>query len=242
MDYVPSMAAVAAAAKKSQPDDAAALARPKAVAPVQPAGLDLRPTYTLAPGTADAMLSLANVKTQAVSTAEFEARYVHASQITQAAAAVVTAPVVAPEPAKAISASNRNWIEDVRLENLPTRKVGADTIVQYDNPRVMAAWRAAFPDIPDRKFRGLTQADTNVKPDPRRLSSEIGPTIAEKNIFLLCDTENFKAFSESHPETHINWIPVENEEIVLFWPNDRLGDGAHASSVLVRSPSETDGD
>jgi len=242
MDYVPSMAAVAAAAQKSQQDDAAVLATSKAVAPVQLTGLDPRPTYTLAPGTADAMLSLANVKTQAVSTAEFETRYVHASQITEAAAAVVTAPVVAPEPVKAVSASNRNWIEDVRLENIPTRKVGADTIVQYDNPRVIAAWGAGFPDVPDRRFRGLTLADTNVKPGNRSLSIEIGPTIAEKNIYLLCDTENYKAFSETHPDTHINWIPVENDEIVLFWPNDRIGDEAHVSSTPVHRPSEAEED
>ena len=242
MDYVPSMAAVAAAMQKAQQDDAAALAKSKAVAQVQPAALDPRPTYTLAPGTADAMLSLANVKTQAISTAEFESRYMHASQITEAAAAVVTAPVVAPEPVKAVSASNRNWIEDVRLEHIPTRKVGADTIVQYDNPRVMAAWNAAFPDVPDRKFRGLTMADTNVKPDKTRASNEIGPAIAEKNIYLLCDTENYKAFTETHPEAHINWIPVENEEIVLFWPNDRVRDEGNASSVPSHRSSEAEED
>ncbi|WP_267421288.1 hypothetical protein [Methylobacterium sp. GC_Met_2] len=238
MDYVPSTAAVAAAAQKSQPDDAAALASLKAVALVQPKAIDPRPTYTLAPGTADAMLSLANTKTQAVSTAEFETRYVHASQITEAAAAVVTAPVVSPEPAKAVSASNRNWIEDVRLEHSLTRKVGADTIVQYDNPRVMAACSAAFPDVPDRKFRGLTMADTNVKPETRKGSTIKEQTILEKNIYLLCDTENYKAFSDTHPDTHINWIPVDNEEILLFWPNDRIGDEAHGLSKPVHRPPE----
>lgn len=235
MDYVPSMAAVAAASQKTPHDDAIALTAAKAVAPVAQTALDPRSIYTFAPGTADAMLSLADLKTQAVSAADFDTRYVHATHITEAATAVATAPVVSPEPTKAISASNRNWNEDVRLDHIPTRKVGADTVVQYDTPRVMAAWSAAFPDIAERKFRGLTPADTNIKPEKRKATTHPGATLVPNDIYLLCSTDNYKIFSETHPHTHVNWIPVENEEIFLFWPKDQDGEEGHEARGDSRS-------
>ncbi|WP_342106543.1 hypothetical protein [Methylobacterium sp. SI9] len=219
MDYVPSTNAVAAAAQKSPPIDATARAASKSAAPTEPIALDPRSAYVLAPGTADAVLSLANVKAQAVSAADFETRYVHATHITETVTAVATAPVVAPEPVKATSAANRNWSEDVRLDHSPTRKVGADTVVQYDTPRIVAAWAAAFPDIPNRKYRGLTPADTNVKPEVKMALMTPVAALVPKDIHLLCNTDNYKTFSEAHPHTNINWIPVDNEEVLLFWPS-----------------------
>jgi len=220
MDYVPSLAAIAAAALKSPETDAATLVASKAIAPVPPAALDPRSAYTLAPGTADAVLSLAGARVSAVETADFETRYGATSRTAQATTAALSAPVIAPEPAKAVSAANRNWHEDARLDHIPTRKIGTDTVVQYDNPRVMAAWRAEFPDIASRKFRGLTQADTNVKPDFERLKAETGLTFLEKDIYLLCNDDNYKAISKDHPHTHINWIAVDSDDVVLFWPKD----------------------
>ena len=220
MDYVPSLAAVAAAAQKSPHVEAATVAATNAVSPVASTALDPRPTYALNPGAADAMLALAGSRTQAAVTVEFETQYGHASRVAEVSAAAASAPVVAPEPTKAVSAANRNWNEDVRLDHIPTRKIGTDTVVEYTNQRVIAAWRAAFPDVASRKYRGLTQADTNVKPDFERLKAESGLTFQEKNIYLLCSDVNYKAISRHHPHTHINWIAVDNDEIVLFWPEN----------------------
>ena len=219
MDHVPSTNAVAAVAQKSPPTDATALAASKAAAPTEPIAFDPRSAYVLAPGTADAVLSLAEMKAQAVSAAEFDTRYVHTTHIAEAVTVVATAPVVAPEPVKATSAANRNWTEDVRMEPIPTRKVGADTVVQYDTPRVIAAWAAAFPDIPKRKYRGLTPADTNVKPEVKTALMTPVAALVPKDIHLLCNTDNYKTFSEAHPHTNINWIPVDNEDVLLFWPS-----------------------
>lgn len=220
MDYVPPMAAVAAAMEKPHQADAASLAALKAVPPIEPTALDPRSTYALTPGTADAVLSLADMKTQAASIAEFDARHGHPAHITETVAVIATVPVVSPEPTKVASAAHRNWTEDVRLDHVPTRKVGTDTVVQYDTPRVIAAWSAAFPDIPNRKYRGLTPADTTVKPETGTALTSADAALVPKNIFLLCNTDNFKTFRETHPQTHINWIPVDNEDVLLFWPNE----------------------
>ncbi|MEL6063119.1 MULTISPECIES: hypothetical protein [unclassified Methylobacterium] len=239
MDYVPSMAAVAAAAQKSPHADAPELAKSKAVVPVEPTALDPRSRYTLAPGAADAVLSLADLKTQAVNAADFDTRYVHAAHVAEAVTALATAPVVSPEPVKAASAANRNWNEDVRLDHIPTRKVGTDTIVQYDTPRVMAAWSAAFPDIPNRKYRGLTLADTNIRPEKRKALTAAGTTLVPKDIHLLCNTDNYKTFSEAHPHTNINWIPVDNEDILLFWPDQIEKMAEDNPSVPLHDPEES---
>ena len=124
MDYVPSLAAVAAAAQKSPHVEAATVAATNAVSPVASTALDPRPTYALNPGAADAMLALAGSRTQAAVTVEFETQYGHASRVAEVSAAAASAPVVAPEPTKAVSAANRNWNEDVRLDHIPTRKIG----------------------------------------------------------------------------------------------------------------------
>lgn len=238
MDYVPSLAAIAAAAQKSLDADAATLVASKAVAPAPPTTLDPRSAYTLAPGTADAVLSLAGARVQAAEAADFETRYGNTSRTVEATTAAVAAPVISPEPTKAVSAANRNWNEDVRLDHIPTRKIGTDTVVQYDNPRVMAAWRAAFPDIASRKYRGLTQADTNVKPDFERLKAESGLTFLEKDIYLICSDDNYRTISKDHPDTHINWISVDSDEIVLFWPKDMDRSGVKLLSGPVQAADE----
>ncbi|MCJ2138378.1 hypothetical protein MKK69_30720 [Methylobacterium sp. J-026] len=218
MDYVPSMAAVAAAAQKSPHADAVSIAASNVVSPVAPATLDPRPAYALSPGTADAMLTLTRTTTLAVEVVEFDTRFGHGSRTTEAATAAASAPVVSPEPGKASSAANRNWTEDVRLDHIPTRRIGTDLVVEYDTPRVMAAWSAAFPDIASRKFRGLRLADTNVYPDLRKVVNDSGIAVLEKDIYLLCNGDNYKSFSQNHPGTRINWIAVDNEDIVLAWP------------------------
>ncbi|SDN17915.1 hypothetical protein SAMN05216360_106174 [Methylobacterium phyllostachyos] len=233
MDYVPSLAALAAAGQKSPHIDAVTPAT-NTVSPAVPTALDPRPAYALAPGTADAVLSLAGSRTQTADAVAFDTRYGYASRVAEVTTAAVAAPVVSPEPTKTVSAANRNWNEDVRLDHIPTRKIGTDTVVQYDNPRVMAAWRAAFPDVASRKYRGLTQADTNVKPDFERLKAESGLTFLEKDIYLLCSDDNFKAISKNHPDTHINWISVDSDDIVLFWPKDN----GHSDVKLLSGPMQ----
>lgn len=223
MDHVPSMAAITAATQKAQPAEAASLTMTKEVAPSESAGLDPRSVYKLSPETADAVLSLAQAKTQAVAVAEFEARFGHGPQVSGAvmATAVATTPVISPETTKTAAAANRNWSEDVRLEHIPVRKVGMDTLVAYDNPRVMAAWRAAFPDVAGRKFRGLQLSGADVRTDLGKTAADGGFDGLATDIYLLCNDEHFRIFCEHHPETRINWINVDNNEILMFWPKDR---------------------
>lgn len=229
MDFVPSTAAVAAVAQKSPHNEATAPAGTKAVSPLAQVSLDPRPIYALAPGTADAVLSLADMNVKAATAANFEAHYGRSSPAIEATTAAASAPVVSPEPAKAVSASNRNWNEDVRLNPIPTRKIGTDLVVQYDNPKVMAAWQAAFPDITSRKYRGLTLADTNAKPDLSRLRAESGLNFSEKAIYLMCNSDNYKSFVEEHPHTKISWIAVDSEDILLAWPKDTDRKDGHSA-------------
>jgi len=236
MDYVPSMAAVAAAAQKTPHADAATLATSKAVSPVERTALDPRSIYTLTPETADAVLSLAGLKAQAVSAADFDTRYLRATHVTETAAVVATAPVVSPEPTKAVSASIRTWNEDVRLDHIPTRKVGTDTVVQYDTPRVIAAWNAAFPDLPKRRYRTLTPANTHIRPETGETLAAASTPLAASNIYLVCNTDNYRAFSETHPHTHIKWIPVDNEETLLFWPSEQARDEEGEPSAHRHDP------
>lgn len=178
MDHIPSMAAISAATQKAQAADAASLTVAKELETPVAAGLDPRSIYTLSPVAADAVLSLAQSRTQAVQTAEFGTRYGHGAQAADAviATAVAATPIITTEPTKSVSAANRNWNEDVRLQPVVFRKVGADLTVRYDNPRVMAAWSAAFPDIAGRKFRGLQVSDTHVKSALAEAAKEAGPT------------------------------------------------------------------
>ena len=242
MDYVPSMAAVAAAVQKSPQADAVPIAASTVVPPVAPTALDPRPAFTLSPGTADAMLSLTRTSTQAREVAEFDTRFGHGSRIVEAATAAASAPVVSPETGKAISAANRNWSEDVRLDHIPTRTIGTDLVVDYDNPRVVAAWSAAFPHIANRKFLGLRLADTNVYPDLRQVVNEAGIAVVGDDIVLLCNSVNYKAFSQNHPGTHINWIAVDNQDIMLAWPKniDPGSEGISVHPVAVRDDSNRD--
>ena len=39
-----------------------------------------------------------------------------------------------------------------------------------------------------------------------------------KDIYLLCNGEKFRLFSDDHPDTKINWINIDNDEIFFFWP------------------------
>ena len=218
MDHIPSMAAISAATQKAQLAETASLTAKEAVAPVA-ASLDPRSVYSLAPGTADAVLSLTQIRTEAVQATEASTRYGHVPR-TEAliATAVAVTPIVPVEPSKSISAANRNWNEDVRLAPAAPRKVGADLVVEYDNPRVMAAWSAAFPDIAGRKFRGLQVSETHVKSALARAAMEAGFSERETDIYLLCNDEKFRTFSDDHPNTKINWINVDDEKIMIFWP------------------------
>ncbi|MGH1572148.1 hypothetical protein ACRAWG_17505 [Methylobacterium sp. P31] len=85
----------------------------------------------------------------------------------------------------------------------------------------MAAWSAAFPDIAGRKFRGLLASDTNVESVISKIQADGGFDGQIKDIYLLCNSEHFKVFSEDHPDTHINWIAVDNDDILFFWPKER---------------------
>lgn len=222
MDYIPSMSAVAAASQKPQHPETTVL--PVAghnVSTVDPASLDPRSIYTLSVEAAGAVLSLAQARVQATETAEFNTKYGHGPQFSRAviATAVAATPVVSPETTKTVSAANRNWNEDVRLDHDPYRRVGTDTLVQYDNPRVMAAWSTAFPDILGRKFRGFLVSEANVKIALREID-ESGFSGSSKDIYLLCNSEHFRIFSEDHPDIHINWISVDNDNILYFWPKN----------------------
>jgi hypothetical protein len=148
------------------------------------------------------------------------------TQIAAAAMATVTAttPVVSPETTKTIGAANRNWSEDVRLDHSPSRIVGTDTVVQYDNPRVMAAWSAAFPDVAGRKFRGAHLSDTDLRSALRQLEIDIGFHGPEREVYVLCNSAHFESISQDNPKTHFNWIDVDNDDIVVFWP--KSGDEA----------------
>ncbi len=219
MDFVPSMAAVSAAMQKIQQTEAVSLKAIVGVAPPAPA-LDPRSVYTLTPEAANAVLSLAQTRSQAVQIAEFDSRYGHGPEGTRAvmATAAVTAPVVSVEPTKSVGAANRNWNEDVRLEPVTPRKVGADLTVQYDSPRVMAAWSAAFPDVARRQYRGLLVSDMAVKSALAVAAKNAGYSGTAKDIYLLCNGEKFRLFSDDHPDTKINWINIDNDEIFFFWP------------------------
>lgn len=229
MDYVPPMAAITAAEPKLPHVDATAIAAnsPDTVGAV-PDALDPRSIYALSAQAADAMLTLVQTKTQAVATAEFEARSGREPQVmgVAMATAVAATPVVSPETTKTTNAATRNWNEDVRLDHSPFRKVGTDTVVQYDNPRVMAAWSAAFPDIADKKFRGLQISAANFKNALTKIAADGGFNGIEKNIYLLCNSDRFKNFTQDHPGVHINWIDVENDDILLFWPKESDQGGA----------------
>jgi hypothetical protein len=225
MDYVPSTAAVSAA-HKSDAVDVALPAVINAVAPTVPAALDPRSVYALSPEAANAVLSLAQLKVQAVQVADINSRYEVGPRAVAAvtATAVVAAPVVAPESSKSTAVAQRNWTEDVRLEPVASRQVGADLTVEYDNPRVMAAWSAAFPDIADRKFRGLQLSGTPVKSALAKAAEVAGIDARSKDIYLLCNGEKFKIFSEDHPGTKVNWIDIDNDEILVFWPKEEKVD------------------
>ena len=222
MDQIPSMAAISAATQKAQTVDGASLTAAKDIGPQAAASLDPRSVYTLSPEAADAVLALAQAKTQAILAADFSAQYGQGPQHTYAAiaAAVAITPIVTVEPTKSVGAANRNWNEDVRLEPVSSRRVGADLTVHYDTPRVMAAWSAAFPDIAGRKFRGLQVSDTHVTSALAQAAKEAGFNGRQTDIYLLCNGEKFRAFSEDHPNTKINWINVDDDDILLFWPKD----------------------
>ncbi|WP_457104277.1 hypothetical protein [Methylobacterium sp. P5_C11] len=218
MDYVPSIAAVTAAAQKPQPVEAGAPTPKEAIA-VAPPPLDPRSIYTLSPEAAVAVFALAETRIQAADAAAFDPPDRRGAQVVaELASAAATTPVVSPETTKTMAAANRNWTEDVRLDHSPSRIVETDTVVQYDNPRVMATWSAAFPDIAGRKFRGLLLADTHVRSALRQAQIDAGLSSLEKNIYPLCNSEHFEAIRHENPGTHINWINVDNDEIVLFWP------------------------
>lgn len=222
MDHLFPAAAVSGAAQKTPHTEISSLTLTKEVAPTVPVALDPRSIYALSPETAGAVLSLVQTKTQAVEVQDFDVRYGRGPQVAGAvmASAAATTPVASPETTKTTAAANRNWSEDVRLDHTPFRKVGADTLVRYDNPRVMAAWSTAFPDIAGRKFRGVQLAEANFKTALSKIAADGGFDGLEKDIYLLCNDAHFRVFSEDHPDTHINWINIDNDDILLFWPRD----------------------
>lgn len=220
MDYVPSMAAVTANAQKPQHAEAVALTTAKTVTPVPPVPLDPRSVYTLSPEAAGAVFALAETRIQASDATPLDLRDLRGAQIVEVAMATVTAttPVVSPETTKTLGASNRNWTEDVRLDHNPTRTVGTDTVVKYDNPRVIAAWSAAFPEVAGRKFRGLQLPDADLRSALSEAAADAGLDGLAAEIYLLCNSAHFEIISQDHPRTHINWINVDNDDIVVFWP------------------------
>jgi hypothetical protein len=222
MDYVPSMAAIAAAGQKSHQAEAVALATAREVSAAAPVALDPRSIYTLSAEAADAVLTLAQAQTRAVEAAAYDTPYGRGPQVGGAvmATAVATTPVVSPESTKSAAAANRNWSEDVRLDHSPSRKVATDVIVQYDNPRVMAAWSAAFPDVAGRKFRGLQLSDTDVRSALSKAALAFNLDDKHRDIYLLCNSEHYKIISADHPDTRFNWINVDSDDILLFWPKD----------------------
>ncbi|MGU3662715.1 hypothetical protein ACLBX9_00795 [Methylobacterium sp. A49B] len=223
MDYVPSMAAVVAATQRGQTPETGTITAAATVATTATAALDPRSIFALSPEAADVVLTLAQIRIQPIQVAESDNRPGHGSPAVGAAivTAMATTSVVIPEASKTVSAANRTWTEDVRLEAIPSRKVGADLSVQYDNPRVMAAWSAAFPDIAGRKFRGLQLSDTHLRSSLAKLAAEnIGFSGLERDIYLLCNDEKFRIFSAEHPETKVNWIYVDNDDVLLFWPKE----------------------
>ena len=229
MDFVPSMSAISVAAQKLQYGEATAIvAVGKEMQPAVPEALDPRSVYALSAQAADALLSLVQPKSPSAPPVDLNTMFGRSPRPdgTVMTTALAATPVVSPETTKVTNAANRNWSEDVRLEHSPYRKVGVDTVVQYDNPRVMAAWSAAFPDISEKKFRGLSLSATNFKAALSKIAADGGFDGLEKNIYLLCSSDRFRSFSEDHPDVHINWIDIDNNDILLFWPKDAPEDEA----------------
>lgn len=214
MDYVPPMAAITATAQKALPAEVAALAPAHDVTHV--AAPDPRSIYTLTPEAAGAVFALVENRIQVIDAA----LDVTDRRGTQAAAAAIatttaTTPVVSPETTKTLGAANRNWSEDVRLDHNPSRHVGTDTIVDYDYPRVTAAWSLAFPEVAGRKLRAVQLPGPSLRSVVHE--AEAGLNDTESDIYLLCNSAHFETIRQAHPRTHINWINVDNDEIVVVW-------------------------
>ncbi|WP_287089538.1 hypothetical protein [Methylobacterium sp.] len=226
MDYIPPLAAVTAATQKANHAEELGLTTAKTAPAAVSAAPDPRSIYTLSPEAAGAVFALAETQIRAIDAMPFDPPDRRGTQIAAAAMATVTAttPVVSPETTKTIGAANRNWSEDVRLDHSPSRIVGTDTVVQYDNPRVMAAWSAAFPDVAGRKFRGAHLSDTDLRSALRQLEIDIGFHGPEREVYVLCNSAHFESISQDNPKTHFNWIDVDNDDIVVFWP--KSGDEA----------------
>lgn len=214
MDYVPPMAAIAAAAQKAPPGEATVLTPARDVNPV--AAPDPRSIYTLTPEAAGAVFALVENRIQVIDAA-LDVTDRRGTQVAAAAMATATAttPVVSPETTKTIGAANRNWSEDVRLDHSPSRLVGADTVVAYDSPRVTAAWSLAFPDVPGRRFRAVQLPGPSLRSVLRE--AEAGLDDTGSDIYLLCNSAHFETIRQAHPRTRINWINVDNDEIVVVW-------------------------
>ncbi|MEE7447829.1 hypothetical protein MRF4_08360 [Methylobacterium radiotolerans] len=214
MDYVPPMAAIAAAAQKAPPVEASALATAHDVKPV--AAPDPRSIYTLTPEAAGAVFALVESRIQMIDAARDVADR-RGTQVAAAAmaTAVATAPVVSPETTKTVGAANRNWSEDVRLDHSPSRSVGTDTVVTYDTPRVTAAWSLAFPEVAGRKLRAVQLPSPSLRSVLHE--AEAGLDDTGNDIYLLCNSAHFETIRQAHPRTHINWINVDNDEIVVVW-------------------------
>ncbi|KIU32791.1 hypothetical protein ABID82_006007 [Methylobacterium sp. PvP062] len=214
MDYVPPMAAITAGAQKALPAEAAALAPAHDVKPV--AAPDPRSIYTLTPEAAGAVFALVENRIQVIDAA-LDVTDRRGTQVAAAAmaAATATTPVVSPETTKTIAAANRNWSEDVRLDHSPSRLVGTDTVVAYDSPRVTAAWSVAFPELAGRKLRAAHLPGPSLRSVVHEAEARLDDTGSD--IYLLCNSAHFETIRQAHPRTHINWINVDNDEIVVVW-------------------------
>jgi hypothetical protein len=223
MDQISSAAAVSAALQKDHAAEGVALAARSDAPTATPEALDPRPVYTLSPEAAAAVLSLALGRTQAGDNADFDARYGRASQLAgiAMASAVATTPIVSPETSKSAAAASRTWNADVRLDHDPLRTVGSDTRALYDTPRVIAAWSTAFPDLATRRTRTFAISVDKVRDALSKIAADGGFDESVEEIYLICDGERYKIFSEDHPNTRINWISVDNGEILLYWPKNK---------------------
>ncbi|MGU3463441.1 hypothetical protein ACLBXO_01180 [Methylobacterium sp. C33D] len=214
MDYVPPMAAIAAASPKTHAADAAALAPTQAVKSAS--APDPRSIYTLTPEAAGAVFALVENRIRVIEAA-LDATDRRGTRAAAAAMATATAttPVVSPETTKTIAAAHRNWSEDARLDHSPTRHVGTDTVVDYDSPRVTAAWSVAFPELAGRKYRAVQGPGPSLRSVLHEAEADMDDTGSD--VFLLCNSAHFETIRQAHPSAHINWINVDNDEIVVVW-------------------------
>jgi hypothetical protein len=223
MDYIaPVVPPAALTDRASLPDDATHTKGVKEIPHAASPALDPRPAYILSSRVADAVLAVAQLRLQTVAGVEEAATRAAGQQspATLVASAVAATPAVASEATRSVGPTLRNWAEDVRLDNDLARVVGADTVIEYEVPQVFAAWNAVFPDLPTRKFRGVTFTAGAMRAAVDKTPVMGGPNPNDVDIYLLCNAQHFDIFRQDYPEIKVNWIDVDNEELMLFWPDN----------------------